>query len=164
MREAGGVRESTAWTRERKWIAAAAGLILVAVTVRLGLVDRVQTSPGGEAGIETIDRDSEGRSVRSQLLEPAAPSVVHPIDGQALSRSVLTLAWEPVGEALEYSVLVMNAAGDLVWEDRTGAQTTTVPPDVELAPGERFYVRVTAHLRSGLDVKSSAVAFELTSE
>jgi hypothetical protein len=147
-----------------RWLAAAAGLILVVVSVRFGLIEPAEPPAGDDSGIEAVESEPEARSVRNQLLDRPSPTVLHPAEGQALPRSALTLTWESVDETLEYSVVVMNGAGDPVWEDRTGARSTTIPPDVVLAPGERYYIRVTAHLHSGLDVRAPAVAFEVTKE
>ena len=42
--------------------------------------------------------------------------------------------------------------------------STTVPGEVELAPGGEYFVWVSAQLRSGLEVKSPAAAFRIASE
>jgi len=147
------------------WLAAAAGLVLVVISVRFGLIGiPTDLSPAAGTGTESVEPEPDGRSVRNHVGAQATPTIAHPRDGQRLSRAALTLAWEPVSEAFEYSVQLMDTQGNLVWEDRTEAVSTTVPPDVVLTPGERYFVWVAAHLRSGLRAKSPAVAFEMALE
>ncbi len=67
-------------------------------------------------------------------------------------------------DALGYAVQVLDSRGDPLWELRTEAASTSVPPEVELAPGDEYYVWVTAQLRSGLRARSPAAAFRVTPE
>ena len=158
------VREQTkpVWRRPPAWFAAAAGLVLVVLTVRIGVIDT--TSPDGDAGTEITAPADEPRSVRNHVLGSEVPTVTSPLDGQRVGRGALTIAWQPVAEAFDYSVQLMDAEGNLIWEDRTGAQSTTVPQTVTLEPDGSYFVWVAAHMRSGLRAKSPAVAFEVTND
>jgi hypothetical protein len=147
-------------------LAAAAGLVLVVVTVRFGRIAvPAGTSPStGAPETESVDTRPTDRAVRNHAAGQSVPTVVQPKPGQRVGRETLTLIWEPVAEALDYSVQLMDGRGNPLWEDRTEALSTTIPSQVELTPGHQYFVWVAAHLRSGLRVKSSAVEFTIELE
>jgi hypothetical protein len=152
-------------TPARVWLVAAASLLLVVVSVRFAMVERPQgASPGGVVGTESPEAEAGVAPVRSQAALHAAPTVIHPREGQRVNRNALVLAWEPVSQALEYSVQLMDGEGKLVWEDRSEALSTTVPLEIVLEPGRRYFMWVAAHLRSGLRARSPALAFEIAPE
>lgn len=145
------------------WLAAAAGVMFAVVALRLSVVELPlgDGAPGAPAGRPP---GQEVRALSDGLSGPTVPEVVQPRAGRSVRRAALSVAWRAVPEALDYTVQVMDARGDLLWQDRTEALSTTVPGEVELAPGGEYFVWVTAQLRSGLEVKSPAAAFRIASE
>ena len=87
------------------------------------------------------------------------PELVSPRDGAVLRRGELEFRWRPVGEAVFYEVSVMTAAGDLVVERQTSETRLSMPADVTLVPGAKYFVSVRAHLRQGKTSKSDPVRF-----
>ena len=150
----------------RTVLAAAAALALVVVGVRFGWIGIPSATPPSTTApeIESIAPGPTDRAVRNHAAGQSLPTVVQPNPGQSVSRETLTLIWEPVAEALDYSVQLMDGRGSLLWEDTTEALSTTVPAEVELTPGDEYFVWVAAHLRSGLRVKSPAVGFAIALE
>ena len=89
------------------------------------------------------------------------PRILAPADGESLRRAALEVRWAGTPDALFYGVEVVDADGDVAWEGRAEAARLTVPPAAPLLPGRTYFVRVTAHLRSGATVPSPAVGFHL---
>lgn len=145
------------------WLAAAAGVMFAVVALRFGAFGPAPVPAGPEtpAGEPSA---AEVRALPDGLSAATLPSVVQPRAGESVERAALTVAWRPVAEALGYTVQVMDDRGDLLWEDRTEALSTTIPATVDLPPGGECYVWVTAELRSGLEVRSPATAFRIASE
>lgn len=98
--------------------------------------------------------------VRAPLAGHVAPDVVHPIDGGLLRRDQ-SLRWRPVDGALFYRVRLTTDSGDPIWEaEATGAELE-LPGELELIPGELYFVWVRAHRSDGETVKSPAVGFRV---
>ena len=150
----------------RALLAAAAGLALVVVGVRFDWIEIPSGTPPSTAATESesIATGPADRAVRNHAAGQSVPTIVQPKPGQSVARETLTLIWEPVAGALDYSVQLMDGRGNPLWEDRTEALSTTVPSQVELTPGRQYFVWVGAHLRSGLRVKSPAVEFTIELE
>lgn len=148
---------------------AASLLAAVVVTVQYGVRSAPKGLDTGGGAVDTAQPAQPEREVRTHRPSPGAagadlPTVLNPRDGSEVARASLVLAWEPVPEALSYSVRLVDAAGALVWQDETETISTTVPPEVELTPGGRYYVWVAANLRSGLRQRAHAVEFRIAGE
>lgn len=100
-------------------------------------------------------------ATRKPSANPLLPELLSPRDGAVLRRGGLEFRWRPVGEAVFYEVSLMSAAGDLVFQTQTAETRLTLPADVALASGAKYFVWVRAHLRQGKTSKSDLVSFRL---
>jgi len=94
---------------------------------------------------------------------PAALRVVAPHEGEIVERSALEVRWRGVPGALGYTVQLMNAAGDVLWEGRADGDHLRLPAGLELESGRLYYAWVEAHLPGGVSLRSRATSFELSS-
>lgn len=94
-------------------------------------------------------------------LADRAPVLLRPLDGEVLERSGFEVAWRPTADALAYTVQLMNARGDVVWEGRANGDHLLVPPDAGLRPGQRFFAWVIAETRGGAALRSPVVSLRV---
>jgi hypothetical protein len=73
----------------------------------------------------------------------------------------LEIRWRGVPGALGYEIRLVTSEGSLVWEGQTEATEATLPPEVRLEPGRRYYVWVRAHLSEGRTLRSDAFGFSV---
>jgi len=73
----------------------------------------------------------------------------------------LEIRWRGVRDALVYEVRLVTSEGSLVWEGQTEATEATLPADVRLEPGRKYYVWVRAYLSEGRTLKSDAFGFSV---
>jgi hypothetical protein len=99
--------------------------------------------------------------VRNGLTGAAAPSILHPKEGVSITESRTEVLWEASPGALQYTVLLVNLEGDVVWEERTSGLSSVIPPAEELEPGQKYFVWVEAHLQTGGSLKSEVVGFRV---
>lgn len=86
--------------------------------------------------------------VSEQHREPAvtttvAPRAVAPLGGVARLDSI---RWSSVPGADRYSVSVFDANGTVLWQSVAADTVISVPPDMRLAPGDRFFWSVRARV------------------
>ncbi len=96
--------------------------------------------------------------------ESAPLTVVLPAPDAMVSRKDLQFRWEVVRGALYYDVRLMTAEGNLVWEQRADVNSLTVPADVKLETGHKYYLLIRADLPEGKTVESKAVAFSVAKQ
>jgi hypothetical protein len=101
------------------------------------------------------------RTVRNGRNPADAPLIVRPAEGETVPRAALELRWQDAPEALFYTVQLVDVRGDVAWEGRTEGTSLAVPAAAALAPGDRYFAWVLAHLPSGATVRSPAVGFRL---
>lgn len=143
--------------RPARLLAATAGLVLALLAGTHGPGSRGVGGPGLEDGAA-----GPSHEVRTVPGAAASPRLLVPAEGAILPRSGLELGWRETPDALFYTVQVVDADGDVVWEGRTEGTRLAVPPTAPLAPGRPYFAWVLAHLRSGATVPSPAVGFRLT--
>jgi hypothetical protein len=98
-------------------------------------------------------------SVRNRQNATAAPDLLYPREGWAVSPTGIEFRWKPVPTALTYNVRVVTEDGDVVWEGESQDPQIKLPSSVQLASGESFYVRVGANLPEGKTVTAKVVSF-----
>ncbi|MGB5401528.1 MAG: zf-HC2 domain-containing protein [Thermoanaerobaculia bacterium] len=104
------------------------------------------------------------RTVRNGAVTVTPPRIVLPGDGEIVARPPVEVRWSASPGALQYAVQVLSLEGDLVWEDLTGGEGALIPSEVQLEPGQKYYVWVEAQLRNGGTARSDAVAFRVASD
>ena len=145
-------------------LASAAALILaVAVGLQLNVVSGPADAsrPASDPALESTTGPANRGSVRNGLNGAAGPRILHPKEGESIAESRTTVLWEACPGALQYTVLIVNLEGDVVWEERSSGLSAVVPPEKELEHGQRYFVWVEAHLQTGGSLKSAAVGFRV---
>lgn len=99
--------------------------------------------------------------MRSGSRGAVLPQVLSPRDGSVVSGDQLEVRWKEIPKTLFYEIRVVTAEGDLVWEGRTEATKARLPQEVQLQPGQKYFIWVRAHLPEGKTVQSRAVAFHI---
>lgn len=106
---------------------------------------------------------SEGKGVvRRGSPEGGIPNLLAPVEGAVINRNDLELRWQTVPDAMFYEVRVLSTAGEIILVEQT--ERTSLKPGAvaSLAPGTKYFVVVTAHLREGRTEKSEVVSFRVT--
>jgi hypothetical protein len=84
--------------------------------------------------------------------------MISPAEGAHVSGR-LRLRWHAANGADGYEIRVMTEEGDVRWETRTTEAEVTVPADIALRAGTKYFVDVLAHLNDGSTVRSAARSF-----
>jgi hypothetical protein len=121
-----------------------------------------------QSGFDSATQSSSGapadRSLRNGVVTSAPPQIVSPGDGEIVARLPVEVRWLTSPEALQYAVQLLSLEGDLVWEGLTAGESAVIPSEIQLEPGQKYYVWVEAQLRSGGTARSTAVAFRVAPE
>lgn len=151
-------------------VAAAAAVACLAVVVTVS-VRRSHLPPGPSSGpsVETSSgppAPTHSSSAASAVRGGAenALTVVFPASDSVVQRKNLQLRWGAVSGALYYDISLMTADGNLVWEGKADGSSLTVPPNVKLEAGHKYYLMVRADLPEGKTVESRAVAFSVADQ
>jgi hypothetical protein len=145
-------------------LASAAAVILA---VAVGLQMNVVSGPAdvsrtaSDPALESTTGPGNRGPVRNGLTGTAGPRILHPKEGESITESRTAVLWETYPGALQYTVLIVNLEGDVVWEERSSGLSAVVPPEKQLEPGQRYFVWVEAHLQTGGSLKSAAVGFRV---
>jgi hypothetical protein len=102
--------------------------------------------------------------VRNQAHAAAGPEVIFPKAHSTVAREGLAFRWKEVKSALSYEVRLVNAEGDVLWEQRVQGQSTKPAPTLTLKPGETCFLWVKAYLPDGRTVQSKAIPFTVADE
>jgi hypothetical protein len=152
LRRARGIVQAkprSRWLQTWRWAAACAVTACLAIMVTLWVRPH-----------QPADKDT----VRTGYVQPAAPELVIPREGAALTRPAIEFSWTAVTRALFYEVRVLTADGDLVWQTRADGPEARPPGDVVFRTGQTYFVSVSAWLPEGKTVKSSVVGFRVTNQ
>ena len=137
----------------RRWalpLAATAALLLTLGLVLDPLLDPAD-SPGNPGAPQT--RLANPELARPRILAPAADSVVRP--------SEQVFLWSEVPGTLFYDVRVVSPDGDLLLRERVTRTRWLLPEDLQLKPGEEYFVRVDAYLSDAKYLSSNHHVFRV---
>ncbi len=171
-RELGAKEDYSFWVPTLRWgtaVAATASLALVAA-LWLGQPEVTVPPPMSPEGpspetsapapLPPVLRESPP-SVRSKQLEPVVPELLAPAEGSIVRPGDVEFQWRGMPRSLFYEIRVVTAEGDLVWRGRAEAARVQLPPDVQLAAGQKYFVWVRAYLPEGKTAKSAVVGFNV---
>jgi hypothetical protein len=97
---------------------------------------------------------------RTSLPDVPAPiRLAAPADGERLTGSGVRLSWHPDGVDVLYRVTVQTDAGAVVWKTETHDTSYSVPRDVPLTRGVKYYWIVDALHADGRPTRSPANSF-----
>jgi len=137
----------------RRWampLAAAAALLLALGLVLDPLLDPDDSSRNPSA---PQTRLADPGLVQPRILAPAAGSVVRP--------SEQVFLWSEVPGTLFYDVRVVSPDGDLLQSERVTGTRWLIPEDLQLKPGEEYFVRVDAYLSDSKYLSSAHHVFRV---
>jgi hypothetical protein len=156
-----------------RWEAVAATVAGLAVVVALSLRNPVREVPTvrppaavtpttqapSQAAPELPSQPAPPPTVRRAIPQISAPTLIFPRPNTTLSGGPIEFRWEGVRNTLYYEVQLVTADGDLVWESRTEGNVASLPANLSLSAGQKYFVWVQAFLAEGKTKKSTAVAF-----
>ena len=70
--------------------------------------------------------------------------VLAPADGDTISTAGASFAWRSPGPEVLYHLSLTNPSGRALWTTETRDTTATLPPNVLLEPGARYFWYVDA--------------------
>jgi Putative zinc-finger len=113
-----------------------------------------------------------GASVRGSATPSApgtgvsvlAPVLLRPAEGAVVGRAAFDLEWRSAPGAFVYTVQILDARGDVLWEKSTPETRLTVPTDAGLGSGRGLFVWVIAQARSGAVARSPVVGLRIAPE
>jgi hypothetical protein len=115
------------------------------------------TAAGKESHKSVEEPVRDTRNEASHLV----PALLVPEDGTSLSRAGLKFRWTGLSRVVFYDVRIVNAEGDLLWEEHTNDTRINIPPGLTLRPGQTYFVWVRAYLQEGKTVQSKAASFRI---
>ena len=149
------LRRAPAW--------AAAAVIVIALFAIVGR----GPNPGSGAIDQPLLTDEIAEPARVlRIIDPgdSGPTILAPIDGERISPDELMVRWTQVSGSLYYDVRLVNAEGFIIWQNRVKDTQSILLPDLELASGHRYFVRVDAYLAEAKSISSPHVKFIFESE
>ena len=135
----------------RRWSAVYAAAGVLAAGVILAAVIR----PAGE---RPLGEESRQRSAATAVhqLEIAAP-----LDGAAVPRAAVRLAWHPDPDAAAYIVVVTTVTGAPVWTKETPETTVVTPRDRTSVAGAEYFWHVEVARLDGTTRTSRTSSFRV---
>ena len=142
--------------QNRFWASAAALFMILGA----GLI---WTTRHDRSGISTppTSAPDETRGFRGPPPQAVGPTLLSPQPGQILDPGSIEFRWSDVDGATEYTVLLVTADGDPVWQSKVARTQLLLPDNVPLVEGETYYVTLRAHLLEARALPSSHVEFQV---
>ena len=100
--------------------------------------------------------------IRNDGVQNHSPKILVPRDGAVVKRGALEVRWQIVADAVFYEVSILKASGETVMSRQTEASRITVPAEIQLLPGARYFASVNAHLSAGKTARSALVSFRVS--
>ena len=143
-------------------LAAAATLIVAAAVVfQLDRLSDFATSFRSTSDpVQSTSPAPSDRTVRNGPTTAATLRILEPVEGAELAGPEIDLRWEHVPQALQYTLVLVNLQGDLVWEGRSTTDHVSIPT-ADLVGSRRYFLWVEAQLRGGGAIKSTPVGFRM---
>lgn len=132
-----------------RWLPVAAA-ILIAITV--GGLWRYFYSPAPKL---TPDDPLRADNQRGPMLRGLAPA-----ENAVVTGNQITFTWTTDGEAIRYSLFVLNLSGDIVFQSATNDPTMTLDLyQITLPPSQKYFWHVRAKLSDGSEIETKPSAF-----
>ena len=123
--------------------AAAAALLLLAIAPWVGFQETAPPQP------ERLLRNSQ-EAAELQVVTPQAETGLSlPFD----------IEWKPLPQAASYRILVVTSEGEPVWQGQTTRARISLPADLQLSPGEKYFFQVRTQIPGGKEANSPYIAF-----
>ncbi len=121
------------------------------VAVVLLVAGLVVLRPGGKDRTPFVTREPDIQSMEIQLLAPPNRSAV-------ASRDVEFL-WKGPEDCRSYSLLLLDATGNIVWEQKTEERILSLPAEMPLKASATYFWQVEAFFTSGGSLLSEMASF-----
>ena len=115
----------------------------------------------GQMPPESQPPRTPARQTRSVNRLAAAPLLIAPKAGSVVDRKDFELRWKDVPRALFYEVRIATSEGSLVWKARVEQTSLRLPGEIQLRPGQSYFVWVRAYLPEGKVVRTEASPFSV---
>jgi len=150
----GDLEESGLLRRSRRWPIVAAACAAAVVVAAIVPVTRLARNSNGSQ-VEVM------RSAGAIAPTDAATSIdaLSPADSAIVTRSSVLLAWRPSGAAASYAVTVQDTAGAVMWSKPLADTVVSVPSDVPLVSGHRYFWSVEARRADGVSSRTELRSF-----
>ena len=99
--------------------------------------------------------------IRNAESENQSLKLLFPHDGDVIKRGSIDFRWRTVSDAVFYEVTIMTASGDTVVSRQTEGKSLSIPADVRLTSGAKYFVSVRAKLIDGKTARSKIVSFRV---
>ena len=131
-----------------RWAAAAAVVLAIFV-----VSDRM---------IEIDDAtDPDSQTTRKVLSDASSLQVLSPSPGVIVDTNQFTFKWQAVENSLHYELRIVTESGDLITEKRVQGTEWRLPDNLELHPGNEYFVRIDAFMPDARTVSSYPIRFEV---
>ena len=99
-------------------------------------------------------------TLRKPISLEHSPAIIFPQPDSVIARQRLEFRWNAVQDSIYYHIRILTMDGELVWEANSTATEIKFPHRISLNRG-KYFVLVSAVLRSGRAAKSSPVGFQV---
>ena len=131
-----------------RWAAAAAVVLAIFV-----VSDRM---PGID---ESTSPDSQ--TTRRFLSDARTLQVGSPSPGDTIEADQFRFRWQSIDDNLHYELRIVTESGDLITEKRVQSTEWQLPDDIELSPGQIYFVRIDAFMPDGRTISSNHIRFSV---
>lgn len=126
-------------------------LILIVIGVMLDHQQFVSNFP-----FNTREPASNLTETPLRLLDPTNRSIVNSDE--------LQFSWTSVTHASSYTILLLNARGDILWEQKTTEVKLTLPKEILLQPSGTYFWQVECLLEQGGSIVSDMTSFSFNNK
>jgi hypothetical protein len=138
--------------RPRRWVMV--GIPAAAAAVLALVIFGPLQSPG----IRNPDRPTV-RGEQAEGTRSFAP--VAPIDGAELAVDSIAFSWRSEGPGVHYLLTLTDENGDIVWSTGTADTSLSLPREVGLQPGQRYYWYADALLQGARSSTTGILEFRV---
>ena len=113
-----------------------------------------------EQAVASVNRSyNQFTKTRAALLE--VPQIIIPAEDQIITGQAFNVSWTPIGDAVDYYIIIKDASSTTIYTDDVGAGQTSLAVDGSHLKGGQYYsVTVGAQLSSGSQVFGVPVDFK----
>ena len=140
------------------WATAATVILAVAFTLNWKSPNPVESAPV-TARPDLAVQDVVGRQSRNSDPRAMAPHILAPQEGARINPEAFIIRWSEIQGTLYYDVRIVSDDGGLLRQERVEGTQWSLPPELELASGREYYVRVDAYLAEAKSLSSRHVVF-----
>ncbi len=112
---------------------------------------------------KTEPQNARSETFRADRKRQVSLSVVSPTENAVVPASDLEFKWTPEADALRYTVVVLDEAGNIVQQAETTANSLLIKTKL-LQSGKKYFWRVRAKLTDGTETETTPTVFYINSK